>query len=181
MKIGLLRVLIVAFFALRSASAMDINWDGVSGEVAFAVPESVFNYMRNTSKKNGDKFIINSKNNPFYLRADINGDGRIDYLVFVKNLANKKSGLLVCVKKDKCMILFAGVSVKSASVPGDVFDDLGEGGLNIDMWNVYEGGKIYQHPEALPPPKPMGEVIYIAKMESEGVFILWNGREYVVY
>jgi len=126
-----------------------------------------------------DKYEISGRINPVVLRADMNGDNKMDYLVFIQRVRDKKDGLLVCYQAGKSEILFAGNQVQH---------NVGKGGqksednlARVDYWYVYQG-PLGQGLEGAPPaPTPKGEVILIGRMETWSWALYWTGSKFVTY
>lgn len=124
-----------------------------------------------------DVYEISGRINPVYLRADLNGDGRMEDIVFVRRVRDKKDGLLVCHKSGKSQILFAGNHVKHIGGHEKSGDDLSR----VDYWFVYTGSLGVGFENAPPPPRAKGEIISIGRMETWSLALYWTGKEFVTY
>ena len=138
-----------------------------------------------------DTYVRNFDVNPYFLRLDINGDGRMDYAIRVTNRKNKKLGLAICLalpekngKKDGKLdrILFAGNPVKEWSPPGtgsrmsdDISSDL------ISWHQIPKDGDLAAYDENPKVPRPKGEIILMSVPETDaGFFLYWTGKEYII-
>lgn len=107
---------------------------------------------------------LSDRMNPFYLPADFDGNGTLDYVALITQTSTGKAGFLVCLRsrtgKWTQFRLGAGVSTK---LEGDLSDD----DLRFDAWMLYEGRL----------PGITGPMIHlIAKETGSGVFYWRNGR-----
>ena len=108
--------------------------------------------------------------NPFYLRGDFNGDGKIDVAVLVKQRSTGKLGIAVIHGgKDKVTILGAGVGIGNG---GDDFEWM-------DSWRVYSKDRTTRGVDETTVPRLHGEALLVAKSESASALIYWNGKRYV--
>lgn len=124
-----------------------------------------------------DIYEISGRINPVYLRADLNGDGKMEDVVFIRRVRDKKDGLLICYKSGKSQILFAGNHVKHIGGPEKSSDDLSR----VDSWFVYTGSLGTGFEDAPPPPRAKGEVLSIGRMETWSRALYWTGKEFVTY
>ncbi len=127
--------------------------------------------------KGAERYAVYDKINPFYLRLDLDGDGRMDTALLIERKRDKKGGILVCFGNGKARVLFAGTNVDD--VGGEPMDDLAFG-TDVDMWGVYSG-KAARFPELPPPPRQRGELLFFGKSEAWGRFIFWTGSRFITY
>jgi len=110
--------------------------------------------------------------NPFYLRGDFNGDGKIDVAILVRDKKSGKTGVAILHKgQDKAFILGAG-------------NHIGNGGDDwkwMDVWSVYEIGPVGMSADETEPPKLKGEALLVEKSESASGLVYWDGQEYKWY
>src|ERR1039457_1165570 len=103
---------------------------------------------------------IDFRLNPFYLRADFDGDGKPDYAVLVKK--GKERGIVVCrAATPKGTLLGAGV-------PFNEWRD-----LDFTSWATYE-----KRPAGSGVPKLFGEAIWLEWGESGSGLVYWNGSRF---
>lgn len=124
-----------------------------------------------------DKYIIQSRLNPFYLEEDFNGDGTMDLAVAIKEIEGEKLGFAVLHGgKDECFILGAGVAFENGL--SDDLDYVDIWGVNRDKVNEPgldgEGGGL----DTLYLNNP---AIRIEKSDLGGGTIYWKGNQYVYF
>jgi hypothetical protein len=108
--------------------------------------------------------------NPFYLRGDFNGDGKIDVAVLVKQRSTGKLGIAVVHgATDKVTILGAGVAIGNG---GDDFEW-------IDSWRVYSKDRVPRKAGEVSLPHLHGDAFLVEKSEAASALIYWNGKRYV--
>jgi hypothetical protein len=103
--------------------------------------------------------------NPFYQRADFDGDKKADYAIAFVSKTDKKQRVLVVRGKKSAPIWLDDVEFPA-----------------LDDWYVHDrkikievgitGGK---------PPKLKGDALYIAKQESSSAIVYWNGKKFTSY
>jgi hypothetical protein len=116
------------------------------------------------------KYDISFRMEPFYLRGDFNGDGRMDVAVLVKERSTGKFGIaIVHGTTGKVTILGAGIGIGNG---GDDFEWM-------DSWQLYSithGGHI---PNETSVPHLRGDALVVEKSEAASALIYWNGKRYV--
>ena len=131
-----------------------------------ALPEAVASRIHAL----GDKYVIDHRINPFYLRGDFDGDGRVDYAVLLSERRTGKRGFVVLLSSQpRPQLLGAGTRVQYDSAK---WDD-----LNFDSWRVYGKGKI-DAGAGFEAPRGKGELILIQKTESASGFFRWSGTQF---
>lgn len=169
-------LLFLALFLSSPAVAGYGKWK-MKPEMNFNLPNEVLTCLEKSNYS--DEYEITGRINPFYLRADLNGDGKMDYVVFVERVRDKKDGLLVCYGSGKSEVLFAGHPVHH--VAGKGAPNSGDNLARVDFWYVYKGKLGSGFEGAPPPPAPEGEVIMIGRMETWSRALYWTGKEFVTY
>lgn len=142
--------------------------------IAFSGPEGLFDCVK--GRRDKELYAVSDKLNPFYLRLDLDGDGKLDSAILIERARDKKLGILICWGNQRSQILFAGVPVEYVGATPS--DDLAEGGT--DYWWTYSG-KIRKLEELPPPPLKAGEAIFFGKSESTGIALYWTGKRFVAY
>jgi len=138
-------------------------------EQQYSVPE-----WANRVMERGDfqkLYEMDAHLNPFCQRADFDGDGKLDFAVFVRERSSGKIGIAFIHRGNETPYIVG------AGKPGVHGDDY----TWIDAWIVFDKGVVQQGAEASPPPKLIGDGLLIFKTESASAILWWNGREYRWY
>jgi len=105
--------------------------------------------------------------NPFYLRGDFNGDGKINVAVLVKQRFTGKVGIaIINGASDKITILGAGTVIGNG---GDNFEWM-------DSWEIYSKDRMTNGTSVA---KLRGDALLVSKSEAASALIYWNGKRYV--
>jgi hypothetical protein len=111
------------------------------------------------------RFEVSRRMNPFYLRGDFNGDGKLDYVVLVQERKSGKQGVAFCFAgaKRKAYVVAAGNAIAlEGGILGDDFSD-------FDVWVVEEA---YSK-------NPKRDALFLEKAEAGSGVLIWNGRRMV--
>jgi hypothetical protein len=129
------------------------------------IPELIDRAITNGSlAKNYD---VSFHMNPFYLRGDFNGDGKIDVAVLVKQRSTGKVGIaIINGPSDKITILGAGTAIGNG---GDNFEWM-------DSWEFYSKDRMASGTSVT---KLRGDALLVSKSEAGSALIYWNGKRYV--
>jgi hypothetical protein len=132
------------------------------------IPDVIKRAITNGSlAKNYD---LSFRMNPFYLRGDFNGDGKIDVAVLVKQRSTGKLGIaIVHGMTSKVSILGAGVGI------GNGRDDF----KWMDSWQVYSKDRVGRGAGETSISHLRGEALFVGKSEAASALIYWNGKRYV--
>lgn len=175
MRKVLLVLLVISQFSYASSK---VDWSThIQGQITFEIPPVVLKYMRNNNGP-GDEYEVYKELNPMYQRLDINGDGKYEYALLVKNVTKDTVGILICYDEMRGDVLFSELPVLDL-LYNEKVDDLDA--YEIDMWYVSSSKTIEQKPESDAPPVPKGESLVIGRSESYTSHILWDGSRYVTY
>lgn len=168
-------IVVLLMIPISAASAAN-KWI-MSPEVDFNLPNEVQTCLEKSNYK--DVFAITGRINPMYLRVDVKGDGKLEYVLFIQRVRDRKDGLLICDTSGRSEIIFAGNAVRDIGGDGgDTFDD----DLNlVDYWFVYKGALGAGFEGMPPPPKAKGEVIGIGRMETWSKALYWTGKRFITY
>jgi hypothetical protein len=113
---------------------------------------------------------------PYYLRGDLDGDGRADYAVAVRGRKTKRRGVLICDAKDRVFILGADspTAPPFSDVEGDEFF-----APNWAMLSRPEAETLSKEFGGVPHPFPklLGEAIAMT-WENGVALIYWDGNRY---
>ena len=112
----------------------------------------------------GSRYQISRRMNPFYLRADFDGDGRADYVVLIAESATKKGGFAFCFgdARKKPQIAGAGVSIPlEGKLPGINLD-------SINVWGI-----------ATECGKSIRECLFVEQALAGSSWFIWNGKWFV--
>jgi hypothetical protein len=132
------------------------------------VPETVKRAIANGSL--AKDYDVSFHMNPFYLRGDFKGDGKIDLAVLVKQRSSGKFGIaIIHGEVDKVTILGAGVGLGNG---GDDFEWM-------DSWQVYSKGRVARGGGETAVPRLHGDALLVGKSEAASALIYWNGKRYV--
>lgn len=120
---------------------------------------------------------VNLLINPYYLRGDFDGDGRIDYAVAVRGRRTKRNGVLVCAGNGKAFVLGADQPLRPP------FSDMTNDNFCSSNWAVYSKAEVQSLKKfaggGVPviPANLIGESL--AMIWEDGIaLIYWNGREF---
>ena len=132
------------------------------------IPEAVKRAITNSSI--AKDYDVSFHMNPFYLRGDFKGDGKIDLAVLVKQRSSGKLGIaIIHGGMDKVTVFGAGVGIGNG---GDDFEWM-------DSWQVYSRGRVGRGSDETPIPHFRGEALLVGKSEAASALIYWNGKRYV--
>ena len=116
------------------------------------------------------EYDVSFRMNPFYLRGDFNGDGKIDVAVLLRQRSTGKMGIaIIHGGMDKVTVFGAGVGIGNG---GDDFEWM-------DSWQVYSRGRVGRGSDETPIPHFHGEALLVGKSEAASALIYWNGKRYV--
>lgn len=110
------------------------------------------------------RYQVIQRINPFYLRGDFDGDGRIDHAVLIAEPNSRKEGFLVCFGRpqSKPQVLGAGQTV---SAEGRLkVDDF----ALIDVWGVATRCAGRRH-----------DCLFVEQAEAGSGLFVWNGQRFV--
>lgn len=119
-----------------------------------------------------EKYDLNSKINPFYLRGDFNGDNSMDYAILVVDKSSNKTGIAVVFKPGTYELIGAGKSLKNRQM-----DDF----WWMDAWTVYTDRAVDIGVGETEQLNLDSDAILAIKTESSSGIIYWNGTEFLWY
>ena len=116
------------------------------------------------------KYEIAFRLNPFCLRGDFNGDGKIDVAVLVKQRSTGRLGIaIVHGGTSKVSILGAGTAIGNG---GDDFEWM-------DTWQVYSKTLAPSGGDGTNTSHLRRDALLVGKSEAASALIYWNGKRYV--
>jgi len=133
------------------------------------IPQAIVSCME--TQKLSDKYEVDGRMNPFYLRGDFDGDRKSDCAILIREKGSEKKGILICHS------LAPRVAVLGAGSKFVWDDDLSW----MNAWQVYGKRSVEQGVGEGPPPKLLGEAILAERQESASGLIYWNGKRFVWY
>ena len=111
-------------------------------------------------------YELSYRMNPFYLRGDFNGDGKIDVAVLVKERSTGKIGIaIINGATDKVTVVGAGTAIGNG---GDDFEWM-------DSWEMYSKDRVSSGTGIR---KLRGDALLVSKSEAASALIYWNGKHY---
>lgn len=127
--------------------------------------------------KIGEQFKIETSINPFYLRANLDGNELVDYAILIKGKDSNKRGVVIC-KDSKEPYIFGALS--KLQTPLSSFDD-----DNFITYRWVISTKEYTKSQLDPQrrkisPDAKGESVLFIFEGSNGVNIYWNGKMFKV-
>jgi hypothetical protein len=129
------------------------------------IPEPIDRAITNGSL--AKEYELSFRMNPFNLRGDFNGDGKIDIAALVKQRSTGKIGIaIINAATDKVTILGAGAAIGNG---GDDFEWM-------DSWEIYSKDRMAGRTNV---PKLRGDALLVSKSEAASALIYWNGKRYV--
>jgi len=135
----------------------------VSGQEAKRTPVEIDNIPIQISEclsRQTSFLVIDRRMNPYYLRADFNGDSRTDYVVLVQDNMTNKRGFAFCLGGPKPVLHVIGAGKLFALESGVERDNLG----SFDVWGIADR-------------KSMGtkhDALYLERAESGSGLVYWQ-------
>lgn len=150
-----------------------------SHKMAWSFPDEVRERLDHV--KFFDYYQLSDKINPFYLRGDLDGDGKPDYAILV--VAKNTNGRFVVI----CRTGSKDIEIMTDRDKSTVFDPMrpvsSKANFNwMDAWQIAQRQDLEKNGlnEETPPPMK-GEGILAEKTESASVIIYWTGKTYHWY
>jgi hypothetical protein len=127
----------------------------------------------------GEQFAFETSFNPFYLRADLDGNNFIDYAVLIKGQDSKKRAVVIC-KDSKQPFIFGELSK-----PKTPFSSFDNDNFVTNQWEISTKEEtrewIVRHSEERKVDfNAKGESIVFLFEGGDGLVIYWNGKTFMV-
>jgi hypothetical protein len=134
------------------------------------VPNEVIEAFHNSSVDTLLEFSFHL--NPFYLRGDFDGDGKVDYAILIKHKKNGKHGIAICYSSKKQVFIIGA---------GNKFGNGNDDFIWIDIWSVSPKLLDYKSHWENNALNMIAEGIEVGKSESSAAMIYWDGKEFKWY
>lgn len=109
--------------------------------------------------------------NPYYLRGDFDGAGKVDYAVAVRGRMTRRNGVLVCAGNHKAFVLGAD------QPPHPPFSDIPNDNFFAPNWAVYSKAEI----DALGRFAGGGTPAMPRKIGGEAIAMIWEDGIALIY
>ena len=119
-----------------------------------------------TAASAANRIEISGALNPFYQRADFDGDGKADLAILVRDKASGKLGILMLHRAGKPVLVGAGRP----------FGNGGDDFAWIDRWSVDDGGSNARRTRSAGEP---ADALWVAKEGAASALIQYRNRRYV--
>ncbi len=153
---------------LFASPGWSAEWSDLGSPLADSLPQELRNYLG--AEPAHQPYSLMAWLNPYYLRADFNGDGSSDIAVLVQEKATDKKGIFI-IHGDTHhhFVLGAGTAIGNG---GDDFSWM-------DAWYVHPRGSVGQTAdEDAAPPALKWDALMVIKIESASGVIYWTGTGY---
>ena len=171
MRIASLLLVATSLTMLPPPTAMAAKPGDLSFELASNLPIALGQYV--LSERALDPYELAAPLNPFYLQGDLNGDGRSDFAIWIREVASGKRGLL---------ILHGGTRESFVLAAGKAFDTSRDNFSAFNSWYIFPKGKVTQSAfSEKPPPELLGDALLLAVLEASDGLIYWTGSRYSWY
>ncbi|MEW5976532.1 MAG: hypothetical protein AB1898_12090 [Acidobacteriota bacterium] len=142
---------------------------GLTFKELYSVPEWVRRVVEHPDF--AKRYELDAHLNPFCHRADFDGDGKVDFVVFIRERSSGKIGVAFVHRAGP---RFHVVGAGKAGVHGDDYSW-------VDAWAVFDKGAVSQGAEEKPPPRLKGDALLLFKTEAASALLWWNGSGYRWY
>lgn len=171
MRLGLFIIRLLTLTMVASALAQESPQTRAQWAQRLNIP----NEVRRTFRKLrlNERYDFSFHINPFYLRGDLDGDGRADIAILVKDQSTAKVGIA---------ILRAPAHTVTVLGAGNAFGNGGDDFSRINVWRVHPKEKVHRGADGGPaPPTLRSEAIFVEAAESASALIYWDGRRFRWY
>jgi hypothetical protein len=169
---------LLIFFTMASALA-------TAQELTFPQESSIPEWVAPVFKQSGlsNRYVFSSKINPFYQRGDLDGDGKQDIAIWIRELKSNKVGIAILHRRTE-IISIIGAGNMIVDRTGKALWPRSNGGDSLDVidaWHVYEKGMVEQGVGEGSPPILKGDALMLIKTESASGLIYRTGKRYAWY
>ncbi len=119
------------------------------------------------------KYSVYLDRNPFFITADLNGDGKLDAAVWVTEIRTKKSGLAIFHQGKRGAILLAA-GTRWEEGRGDDFGSL-------ERWSVISRGEVLDAPHWERRKVKLVADALVLMGEASAFAVYWDGKKYRSY
>jgi hypothetical protein len=142
-------------------------------EVPEALPATVETCLQDQAVRG--RIAVSLNVNPYYLRGDFDGDGKIDYAVAVKGTTSGKLRVLICTGTKRVFLL-------GSEGNGPAFSDMADDNFFAPSWMVYtraEVNDLTKYTSNVPQAVPASRGEAIAMVWEDGIsLIYWDGAKF---
>jgi|SRR5215472_5187975 len=150
-----------------------------SRKLDWSLPDEVRHRL--TKSKFFDYYKLSDEVNPFYLRGDLDGDGKPDYAILVTTKDSSKRFVLICRTGTENLEILTGRDASAIFDPKQSITSK-ENFNWMDAWQIAERQELDANELNQGTPVPMrGEGIIAEKTEAATVLIYWTGKDYRWY
>lgn len=159
----------IRFLALTATSALvhGASFDDLPFATASSLPRVVSQRLNHVALAD---YELSAHLNPYYLQADLDGDGQRDAAVLIKHKVSGKVGIAVFHASQSAPIVLG-----AGTITGNGGDDFSW----MDAWKIQERGPAQKGAGESSPPVLKGDAIIVIKTESAGGLLHWTGSAYV--
>lgn len=154
-------------FQTKAITESESTWSAATKVTTHSadIPPEVYGAIKDGSL--AKEYELCYRLNPFYLRGDFTGDGKLDVAALIKQYSSGKIGIAIIDGATKrATILGAGTSIGNG---GDDFEWM-------DSWKIYPRDQMATQTSITNLDR---DALLVSKTEAAGAVIYWNGKRYV--
>src|SRR5678816_4934994 len=155
---------------LLSIAGVSASPQTLTVEQGYSVPEWVDGVLKQRSFASW--YELDAHLNPYCVRGDFDGDGKLDFASFIHEKKSEKLGIVFVHRGPRTFyIVGAGKAIPEHG------DDL----RWVDAWVVFDKGRVMRGAGEGQPPKLKGDALLIFKTEAASSILWWSGNGYAWY